>query len=61
MLHLSHIFKLLNQIHTKKESSDKFVKYLVKMASSNEEAKVWLFKHKVVLNEVLAKSGYKIA
>jgi hypothetical protein len=44
----------------KKEATDQFVKYLVKLANKNEEVKLWLFKHKDLLNKVLGEAGYKI-
>eukprot|EP01116_Phalansterium_solitarium_P008217 TRINITY_DN2173_c0_g1_i3.p1 TRINITY_DN2173_c0_g1~~TRINITY_DN2173_c0_g1_i3.p1 ORF type:complete len:1275 (-),score=-28.51 TRINITY_DN2173_c0_g1_i3:4-3828(-) len=44
----------------RKDTLDKYVAYLVKLAKKNEEAKLWLFKHKDSLNEVLGEAGYRI-
>lgn len=44
----------------RKESTDEYVKFVVDLAKKNENVKVWLFKHKDSLNEVLGDIGYKI-
>ena len=41
----------------RRDTTDKYVKYLVKIANKNDEVKMWLFKHKDVLNEVLGETG----
>jgi len=56
---VAHLKIIENNTH-RKEACDKCVNYLVKLANKNEEAKVWLFKHKEALNDMLADIGYKI-
>eukprot|EP01118_Nematostelium_gracile_P001858 TRINITY_DN11925_c0_g1_i1.p1 TRINITY_DN11925_c0_g1~~TRINITY_DN11925_c0_g1_i1.p1 ORF type:complete len:471 (+),score=137.56 TRINITY_DN11925_c0_g1_i1:68-1414(+) len=44
----------------RKDTSDRHVKYLMKLANKNEEVKMWLFKHKEILNDVLEEAGYRV-
>eukprot|EP01119_Soliformovum_irregulare_P021052 TRINITY_DN6926_c0_g2_i1.p1 TRINITY_DN6926_c0_g2~~TRINITY_DN6926_c0_g2_i1.p1 ORF type:complete len:2370 (+),score=711.86 TRINITY_DN6926_c0_g2_i1:42-7151(+) len=44
----------------RKDAVDTFVKYIMELANRNEQAKIWLFKHKEKLNQVLGESGYRI-
>jgi len=55
----SHL-KVIESNVFRKETTDKYVKYLVKLANKNEDVKMWLFKHKDILNEVLGEAGYRI-
>ena len=55
----SHL-QIIESNVAKKDATDKYVKYLVKLANENEEVKVWLFKHKEMLNKVLGEAGYKV-
>lgn len=44
----------------KKELTEAFVGYLMRMAETNDMAKLWLLKHKEPLNKVLSSAGYRV-
>ena len=48
-----------DNIH-KKDSIDHYVTCLGKLAQKNEQIKLWLFKHKEALNQILMVAGYEI-
>eukprot|EP01117_Protostelium_nocturnum_P009607 TRINITY_DN3429_c0_g1_i1.p1 TRINITY_DN3429_c0_g1~~TRINITY_DN3429_c0_g1_i1.p1 ORF type:complete len:2268 (-),score=754.02 TRINITY_DN3429_c0_g1_i1:12-6815(-) len=60
-LGLMNCLSVLETHVRKKELTDAFVKYLMKLAKKNDVAKVWLFKHKDSLNSILASAGYKLS
>ena len=59
-LALSTQLKFIETNMLKKEATDAYVKYLVSLANINEDVKIWLFKHKEILNKVLGEAGYKV-
>jgi len=55
----SHLQIIENNTY-RRDSTDKYVKFMVKLANKNEEVKVWLFKHRDTLNDVLGEIGYRL-
>jgi len=55
----SHLKGIETMVYSR-DACDVCVKYMVKLASRDEGVKVWLYKHKSKLNEVLGEIGYRI-
>jgi len=60
-LALMTCLQLIESNVRRKDFTEAFVQYLVRLAGKNDTAKVWLFKHKEPLNKVLFSAGYKVS